>query len=289
MINYDNFYEDNLMHKFEPILQEYNKYNKLFINKQSKCPADLKILLEREEKDSQFTLGCKLKDGKKWEVKVKRPVIVNLYEKKMEIETEYKKKLIEVKEILKVAKYSLVYDVDHDKKVKELTDEIKIVEGELNSINNIFEMQKESIGELIVLRKKINEKIAILNVDKKNIYKKVTNITEEVKNKLKEILINEGIPSSQRMSQIGKNVSLKVEEVENWLKWLELVRDYISQNKELHNINMEIEAKNIEFRNLNEKYIVEPPKIDLINNSKKEVKLDEAIVPVKKRRIKIKK
>lgn len=287
MINYDNFYEDNLLHKHEPIIQEYDKYNKLFINKNSKCPIDIKTLLDREEKDNQFTLGCKLKDGKKWEVKVTRPKIVNLYEEKMEITEKYKAKMNDVKEILKMAKYSLVYNAEHDKKIKELTEEIKLIESALEGINNIFEMEKESINELITLRKKVYEALAQINVNKKKLYKDIPNISEEVKNKLKEIVMNEGIPSSQRMGQIAKNVNLKVEEVEKWLKWLDLVREYITKNKELYDLNTELQAKEIEFRKINEEFIISPPTINIVNDTKKEVVIKEE--PVKKRKIKIKK
>ena len=287
MINYDNFYEDNLLHKHEPIIQEYDKYNKLFINKNSKCPIDIKTLLDREEKENQFTLGCKLKDGKKWEVKVTRPKIINLHEEKMNISEEYKSKINEVKEILKMAKYSLVYNADHDKKVKDLTEEIKVIEAGLDGINNIFEMEKESKNEIITLRKKAYEELAQINVNKKKLYRDIPNISEEVKNKLKEIVMNEGLPSSQRLSQIAKNVNLKIDEVEKWLKWLDSVREYVTKNKELYDLNTELQAKEIEFRKINEEFIISPPTINIVNDSKKEVVIKEE--PVKKRKIKIKK
>ena len=285
MILYDNFYENNILKKHNAVMEEYEKYNKLFIQVNSKCPIDIKLLLDKEDHGKEFILKCKLKNGKEWKATIHRPTIVNLFEEKTRVGKDYKNLIQTLKEILKTSMKLPFYKPEDDDTIKKITREIKEFEQTLKSIKNIFDMELKENNELIKSKQEYLKKLAEINHNKQKLYKKLVIISQENKNKLKEILLNEGIPSTQRINQIAKNVNLNGENTQNWIQWLGYVKEYVENIKELEQINYTLIERNREFRKINEEFIVEEPQINIKSDSKKEVVLE--VNEPKKRKVKL--
>ena len=60
MILYSKYLEDNIADIFNREMDEYRKYVKLFYEENSKCPGDLKTVLEKEEDVDGYRLWCKI-------------------------------------------------------------------------------------------------------------------------------------------------------------------------------------------------------------------------------------
>ena len=146
-------------------------------------------------------------------------------------------------------------------------------------------MELKENNELIKSKQEYLKKLAEINHNKQKLYKKLVIISQENKNKLKEILLNEGIPSTQRINQIAKNVNLNGENTQNWIQWLGYVKEYVENIKELEQINYTLIERNREFRKINEEFIVEEPQINIKSDSKKEVVLE--VNEPKKRKVKL--
>ena len=78
----------------------------------------------------------------------------------------------------------------------------------------------------------------------------------EIKNKLKEIYLNEKIPNDTRISQISKNVNLTLDETKKWLLWFESVNNYVENVSKLDELNSKLISYEKKFKLMNNKFIL---------------------------------
>lgn len=260
---YLKYLEDNLNEKFVKEMTEYKKYLKLFYTKNSKCPADLKTPLEKKQDESSIELWCKLKSGKEWKISIKKPTVLNLNLEHSLITTEFKNKGILFKNNLKDNMLSSTYNPDNDKEVEKQFKQLKEYESKIEGINEIFNKQKSMIEDILKERQTILKNLATINVKKNKIYKNCHQISAEHTKKLKEISVNEKMPSEQRIGQIAKNTNLEKETVKNWITYFNFVMEYLNENQNLNALNDKMNRLRYKFNKINQHYIINPPSLYL--------------------------
>jgi len=282
---YSKYLEDNLSDKFKKSLDEYRKYLKMFFTDNSKCPIDSKILIEKEESETQIKLWCKSKTKKEWSVTITKPKIVNLNHKLNQLTVDYKNQGILFRDYLKENMLSPIYDPDKDKDAENKLKSLKQVESELQAVKDVFDQQNKKEDDLIKKRQELLVKLLEIKIKKSNIYKNCPVIDAETKRKLMEIAKNEKTITEARLSQISKNVNLKNDETKNWIQYFSLIIEYLNENGNLNGLNEEMKRLRDKFEEINDYYVVEPPVFEIYPAEKKEEIEEE----VKKRTIKIKK
>lgn len=280
MINYFNFYDENLNGENDALIEDYQKYIKMYYTENAKCPLDLKSLLKKEMIGSKIKLSCITKKNKKWEVEVEKPIIINLNKKKYEIQNEYENKITLFKRYFKDKINEPIYDSNSDKELKIKINEIKNLKEEIESIEKIFNKQRNDNNIILDEKLKILKSISEIKNNKDNKYLELTSIDRKIKKDIKEIYINEKIPSKLRIQEISKNLDIDFNNLENWLLWFQLVENYLDNNKKLDNLinNLIINDKN--FKKMNEKFVIKKPIIKLIE----EESSDEIKIKIKKKK-----
>ena len=61
MINYFNFYDENLNGENDSLIEDYQKYIKMYYTENAKCPVDLKTPLKKEINGNKIKLSCTTK------------------------------------------------------------------------------------------------------------------------------------------------------------------------------------------------------------------------------------
>ena len=281
MVLYLKYLEDNLNNTYNKEIDEFRKYVKLFYDENSRCPVDLKVLLEKEEKGDEYNFRCKLKSGKIWSADVKKPVIVNLNVKLNEITDEYNNECIIFKNLLKKNLNSSIYSPDNDKDIEKQLINSKKKEEELDSLREIFEKEKDSIEEIIKKRQVILKNLLEIKIKKNNVYKKCPVLNSEIRKKLIEIAKNESNITATRLEQIAKNVELNTNDVKNWIEYYKFVMDYLKENDDLEKLNKDKLNLEQKYEKINSYFIVEPPKINISEGAKKEEKEMKEVKEIK--------
>lgn len=258
---YLQYLEDNLNHKFTKEMDEYKSYVKMFYNDRAKCPKDLKTLLEKKQDDKIIEIWCK-----NWKVSITKPIVVNLFLQLETITDLYKKKSEIFKYKLRQNMESPTYNPEDDNEVKEMLLNLKKMENEMNDINSIFEKEKSIIDDIIHKRSEIMKKLAEIKIKKKQKFEECINISKDVFIKLKEIAKNEKEITEQRFTQISNSVSLSLKDTKNWIQYFKFILDYVKENALLYEFSNKMEELNINFKNINAHFIIEPPKINLNKN-----------------------
>ena len=269
MINYELLYDDNLNEKFNNIIEQYNQYIKLYYIDKSKCPVDIKTILEKERNGNNIKMHCNLKGGKVWILNMTMPKIVDLHNEKIILSNDYNKKAIELKIYIKDTIESRIYNSKDDNVLKSKINEIKIVEVSLQSINNIFELQKKNINDMLFKQQEIIKEITEIYKNRKNIYKNINHINKNIKNNLFEIFKNEKNPNEKRLNEISKNLNISINTIKDWLLWFLYINNYLDKNKELEEINDNISIINKKYERINKNYIIKKPEINIVSENKK--------------------
>lgn len=269
MISYLKYLDDNLAEVFNKEMEEYRKYVKLYYTENSKCPADMKSILEKEETKNELKLWCNTKTGKNWNVLIKKPNVINLNIRLLELTNIYNNEAILFKNLLKNTMNSSVYIPEKDKDIEKKLIHLKVIEGELESVREIFDRQNKMIEEIINNRQEVLKKLFEIKIKKNNIFTECPRLDNNQKKKLIEISKNEKNISVSRLDEISKNVELKPNEVKNWVEYFRLVSEYIVENEKLNNLNKEMISKKDKFEKINSFFIIDPPIIELSEKSKK--------------------
>ena len=268
MIDYEKSYQDNLTDKYKEVNEEYNTYIKLYYSENAMCPIDIKTKLEKSRDKNLIYLSCKTKNNKKWEAKIKMPNIVNLYKVKTENVNLYKNYIKDLKDRLKKSMISPLYKPDEDNEAIELLEKSKKYQKIIDSINSILQNQEENLDILINEKKEKIKTLAELSLKRKNTFKQLKKVDRDIKEKLKEISINEKNPSHVRLNQISKNTGLSIKEINDWISWFVCMYDYTKLSVELQNLNNDLIEKTRLFRRINENFVLEPPLVDIKTDSK---------------------
>jgi len=284
MILYPKYLEDNINDKFNREMDEYKKYVKLFYGENSKCPVDLKTLLEKKENEKEINLWCKMKSGKNWNVNIKKPLVLNLNIKLQEITDKYNNECIFFKNSLKKNLTSSVYLPENDKELEKKLGDLKNIEKELELLRDVFEKERVMIEQIIKERQEILKKLLEIKIKKNNIYEKCVKISGEIKNKIMEIVNNEKEITAGRLEQIAKNVELKPVEVKNWIDYLNYVKEYLEENGKLDKLNNDMIKLKEKFDKINSFYVIEPPVVEISDKLRSEEVVDEK----KERKLEIK-
>jgi len=258
---FSKYLEDNLSHKFTKDMDEYKNYVKMFYNDRSKCPKDLKTVLERKQDDKKIELWCK-----NWRVSIIKPVVVNLSLLLEKYSDEYKKKSDLFKYKLRQNMDSSTYKPEDDNEVKSMLIELKKLEDNMNDIKSIFEKEKSITDDIIQKRKEVLKNLAEIKIKKDHQYKECIDISKEVFTKLKEIAKNEKKITEQRFTQIAKSVSLSLNDTKIWIQYFQYIIDYLNENAKLYELNTRMKEINVKFENINVHFVIEPPKINLTKN-----------------------
>ena len=155
MLDYELYYNDNLNDKFNTDIEEYNKYIKLYYIDNSKCPVDLKKKLVKERSGNIIKMHCDLSKNKTWNITLQMPKIINLYEEHLNLSTKFNNGSTKLKTYI-IEKMELqIYNSENDNELKNKIKEIKDIEKSLNSINNIFNIQKEELNTFYKNKQKL--------------------------------------------------------------------------------------------------------------------------------------
>ena len=263
MINYFNFYDENLNGENDALIEEYQKYIKMYYTENAKCPLDLKTQLKKEMIGYKMKLSCITKKNKEWKVEIEKPVILNLNKKKYEIQNEYENKVILFKRYFKDKINEPIYDSNSDKELKKKITEINNLKIEIESINKVFSKQKNDNNAILDEKLKLLKNISEIKNNKEKKYLELIHIDRELKNSIKDIYINEKIPSKMRIQEISKNLNINFSNLENWLLWFQLVENYLDINKKLDDLINDLIINNKSFKKMNENFVIKKPIIKL--------------------------
>lgn len=276
MIIYSKYLEDNIEGIYNRDMDEYRKYVKLFYSENSRCPADQKTVLEKEENSEQIRLWCKMRNGKMWNALISKPLIMNLNLKLDELSKNYNNKCLLFKNQLRTNLNSIIYNPEKDKEIEKKLIDLKNEENQLESLKDVFKKERDIIDDIIKKRENILKNLLEIRIKKNNSFKKCILITGEVKRKIMEITKNEKEITTTRLEQIAKNISMKPEEVKNWIEYFRLIIDYLKENAILDELNKKMFDLKYKFEKINSFYIINPPVIEISEGTKKS--LEKSII-----------
>lgn len=280
MLNYESYYNDNLNGKFNNEIEDYNKYIKLYYIDNSKCPVDLKKKLEKERSGDIIKMHCDLKKNKSWNITIQMPKIINLYDEHLKISKIFNNDSAELKTYIREKMELPIYNSNNDKELKNKINYIKDIEKSLNSINNIFNVQKEELNKLYKNKQKLLIELTELNKNRKIIYKNIVSIDNNKKHNILEIFKNEKNPNEKRLIDISKNLNLEVNIIKDWIFWFNNIHDYLIKNKELKELNDHIILIQNKYKKINDSYIIRKPEINILekhNDIKKNINKNKKI------------
>ena len=281
MIDYEKCYQDNLLDKYKEDFDKYYNYIKLFYADNSVCPIDIKTTLNKKKEKNVIFMSCNTKKNQKWEAKITLPIVVNLYKIVDENNKYYNNDIKYLKDRLKKMMVSPLYKPEDDDHAIELLDKSQANQKLLDSINNVFKKQKEDLELIINDKKNKIKNLAELSLRRKTIFKGLKKINRELKEKLKEISLNEVKITHSRLNEISKNTGLSINEVNNWIDWLKCMYEYTKISVDLQELNNNYIIKSELFRKINENFVIVPPHID-IKSDKVEIKGKKSKIELKK-------
>jgi hypothetical protein len=257
----NNNFDMKEMHQFK--LKELNKnyYNK-YLNY-------LKIFYEKEHKkdryikdivDNKLILIDKNNPKKKIEITPAKFININsLY--------------IELKELCAIILFNINNLIQSNNNIsdeqrttfEELKNKYISYKKKIDDINEINNEYYNEIQSLVNEKIEKSNKLAKFYQFRHEIYSKITFfIKEEVKNKLfRYFKENKNrIPSQSIINKIAKDNKIPSDEIEKWFKWIENVYQYMIIQKEVNEIDKQIEIREIEFAELTKYMIVKKPVIN---------------------------
>ena len=120
-----------------------------------------------------------------------------------------------------------MYDSNSDKELKKKILEINNLKAEIESIDEVFNKQKNDNNLILVEKLKMLKNISEIRNNKYKKYLELNSIDRKIKNDIKDIYINEKIPSKLRIQEISKNLEIEFKNLEKWLIWFQLVEKYL--------------------------------------------------------------
>jgi hypothetical protein len=257
----DNNFDIKEMFSFK--LNEFNKdYYKKYLNY-------LKIFYEKEHKKDKYIknfIDNKLilidKSNPKKKIEILPSKFININSLYIELNELSSKILFDINNLIE--SNSNITDEQRDK-FEDLKKQYIICKKKLDDINDI---NKEYFDEMQLLIKNKIEKsnsLAKYYQLRHEIYSSIkVFIKEEVKNRL-FLYFKENknrIPPQSIINKIGKDNNIPSNEIEKWFKWIENVYQYILIQKELNEIEKNIEKKEKEFQELTKYMIIQKPIIN---------------------------
>jgi len=269
MSSYLKYLEDNLNEKFANDFDEYRKYLKMYYAENARCPVDLKIPLEKKETDNDFIFMCKLKTGKDWIATVRKPVVMNLNLRIIELKEKYKNRALLFKDDLKENLLSPMYNPNSDKDLEGKLKELKNYEREMDLIEEIFNKRREDEDDIIKKRQDILKNLAEIRIKKGKLYKDLEMISEENKNSLIQVVKNEKEINEKRIKELSKILELKENQVKNWIIYFKFVLDYVLECSKLNDLNKNIKKIGENYDRVTSYFIISPPLINIMEESEK--------------------
>jgi DNA-binding protein H-NS len=104
-----------------------------------------------------------------------------------------------------------------------------------------------------------------------NIKTPITNTNKEI---LIEVYKNEGQLKDKRLRELAKQTKMTENDVKNWFKWFDLVVQYGKKNKALNDLVSKINTTEMEYRQNNYNYLVNPFTIKEFKTNLSKKKLD---------------
>ena len=257
----NNNFDIKEMYDFK--LKELNKdYYKKYLNY-------LKIFYEKEHKKDKYIkefIDNKLvlidKNNPKKKIEIVPAKFLNMNSLYIELKELSNKILFNINNLIE--SNNNITDTQRDEfedlKFKYINCKKKI--DDINQINKDF---YDEIQLLINNKIEKSNKLAKYYQLRHEIYSNIkVFIKEEVKNKLfRYFKENKNrIPPQSIINKIGKDNKVPSDEIEKWFKWIENVYLYMVIQKEINEINKQIEKKENEFTELTKYMIVKKPIIN---------------------------
>lgn len=280
----DNKYENSLHLSHLDNYKKYLDLMKIYYDKNSVCPTNNKLLVNKIYKNDKIELKC---DNDKFNIEIKLPKYQNLY-----IELKNLRLLRDT--CLKEIKNNIIYekDIEEFNKNKETyLNSVKRIEKYNNILNDDDKFILKLDKKLIDLKDKLNK----IYQDRNEYFKNLEKIDINTKKKIIEIFSKKFPLKDEEIENYRKSLNIKFNNLKYWLLWLSKVKEYVltikNYNEEYHYYKSLLEK----ISEKNNNYMYKDPEIkDNSKKSKNKYKNSKDIKDLKKKtsgkkKIKIKK
>lgn len=236
-------------------MKNYNNAMKIFLDKNPSqiCPNCQKSgIIKNVLADGKIEMKCKdTKCG--WNMTIIPAKTINLY-------NELSNKNKDTIELL----FKLITDRDNFKKNKE---EYLKSKKQLDEIKNVFKKQTETEDKIEKEKFDLSDNMMVLYYQRKNVFKEITNKINSKKTRyMLDLYKNEKEISDNRISQLSKQLDLPKDDIKNFLKWLNISKQYIDIQLKLNKVSEEIEEQKNIMKDISNNFMTTLP---IITENKK--------------------